>query len=155
MKIGEVKDHIGEEWVLGRGNWSARSRAGSRVRIEGIETHEVRRYYTRSPMNKRYVRVTYLDIETGAPRIDNQGHPATGLIEATELDQPWAHHWEQTQVQRERVARQAAVAERLNRHLPQHLWVGHGFHELTLDVTAAEMLADLLETHIEVGDEEG
>jgi hypothetical protein len=146
MRIDEVKDHIGEEWVAGRGSYSARAYQGQRLRIDGIEVVEQKRYgYRASTQRVRYVRVTVLHEETGEPVPSSDGEPTTMLVEAKQLDQPWFDYWAQTQHQRDVANARRDAARRLNRYLPQRFWADTSWGGLSLTTEAVEYLVGALD----------
>jgi hypothetical protein len=154
VRIDEVKNHIGEEWAAGRGSYNSPVYRGQRLRIEGVETVEKKRYgYRAATINKRYARVTILHRETG--EVDtNLGAGASVLIEAKDLDQPWADYWAQTKAERERRDRRRAAVARLRPYLPDERFTT-SWDGTTLSIDGMEALADLLEAHVPGTDEEG
>jgi len=155
MRIDEVKGHIGEEYAAGRGSYHSPVYQGQRLRIEGVETVETKRYgYRAASINKRYVRVTILHKETG--EVDtNLGPRASVLIEAKDLAEPWAEYWDARKGERERRARNRAAIARVQRFLSIGNTISPAHSGGVVNIDALEELADLLEAHVPGTDEEG
>lgn len=160
MKIDEVKDHIGEEYVTNHGSYYATVPRHERVRIDGIETVTRERYRgirSSGTTSKRWVRVTLLDQETGEPRTYLEddprpegvevGDPVTALVEAKQLDYDWASYWTETEGTRAQAEAEQSAALRLNAYLPREHQAGRGGwrSQISLTVEAANFLADQLD----------
>jgi hypothetical protein len=168
MKIAEVADHIGEEWVVG----GYRTLTG-RARIEGIEIVEETTYgYRTAKRNRRYVKVTFLDRETGEPRpnlklddgtdeymIDPEAGPITGLVDPKDLDRPWAEYAEIEARRKAKADRERDVLNRLEGviggPIPDRYSITRGTHSVILPIEIAEHLAALCEEFMAGTDEEG
>jgi hypothetical protein len=148
MKIAEVADHIGEEWLVG----GYRTHTG-RGRIDGIETVEETGYgYHRQTRKVRYVHVTFLDSETGEPRILG-ARQVIGLVEAKDLVEPWTDYWEREARARAIRQRETDVLTRLERLLGEPIPSRYslGGHKVILPIEQAEKLAELIEAaHFEL-----